>query len=74
MPGEGLNVGFCTIYPQTPCHNTTQHNLLREMGDPLRQSINSPITFIFSPTTKKINDIPGTHYTRPTKSLKIPKM
>ena len=41
--------------PQTPSRNTTS---LCEVGDPLRQSFNSPITFVFSPTTQKINDIP----------------
>ena len=40
--------------PQTPCRNTTS---LFQVGDSLHKSINSPITFVFSPTTQKINDI-----------------
>ena len=61
MPGDGQNAGFCTIYPRAsggprpPAVNTTS---LSEVGDWLCQSIHSPITFIFSPTTQKINDIP----------------
>ena len=46
--------------PRPPAVNITS---LREVGDSLRQSINSPTTFIFSPTTQKFNDIPADHFT-----------
>ena len=41
--------------PRPPSLHTTS---LHKVGDSLHQSIDSPITFIFSPTTQKINDIP----------------
>jgi len=42
------------VAPRPPSLHTTS---LHKVGDSLHQSIDSPITFIFSPTTQKINDI-----------------
>jgi hypothetical protein len=48
-----------------------KYHLPAHVGDWLHQSINSPITFIFSPKTQKINDILAIHEIYYVKELKI---